>query len=346
MKFDLMSAGAELRSVQDLARRAERGGFSGIVFTESGRSAYLSTAAAALATETLELSTGIAVAFPRSPMVTAVEAWELAEASGGRFRLGLGTQVKAHIERRYSSEFAAPGPRLREYVEAVRAAFAAFAGDSKLDVSGRFYEMNLLPAQWSPGPIECGAPPIDVAAVGEWMLRMAGAVADGVHVHPLNTPTYLAETVQPQVARGAREAGRDPSEIALIVPAFTVVGDTPEEQERWRRMARTQISFYGSTPNYAFIFDQLGFEGTTAAIRERQKAGDIAGMAEVITDEILDHFAITARWDDLSDQIVKRYGGVADRVVSYFAAMAAHDDPTVLDRWGEVARDVVARTGG
>jgi probable F420-dependent oxidoreductase len=304
MKFDLMSAGAELHAVQDLARRAEGVGFSGIVFTESGRSAYLSTAAAALATETLELSTGIAVAFPRSPMVTAVEAWELAEVSAGRFRLGLGTQVRAHIERRYSSEFRAPGPRLREYVEAVRASFAAFAGEGKLDVSGRFYEMNLLPAQWSPGPIACGAPAIDVAAVGEWMLRMAGAVADGVHVHPLNTPTYLAETVRPQVAEGARSAGRDPSEISLIVPVFTVVGDTPEEQERWRRMARTQIAFYGSTPNYGFIFDQIGFDGTTAAVRERQKAGDVAGMAAVITDEILEHFAITARWDDLSDQIV------------------------------------------
>jgi alkanesulfonate monooxygenase SsuD/methylene tetrahydromethanopterin reductase-like flavin-dependent oxidoreductase (luciferase family) len=206
--------------------------------------------------------------------------------------------------------------------------------------------MNLLPAQWSPGPIACGAPAIDVAAVGEWMLRMAGAVADGVHVHPLNTPTYLAETVRPQVAEGARSAGRDPSEISLIVPVFTVVGDTPEEQERWRRMARTQIAFYGSTPNYGFIFDQIGFDGTTAAVRERQKAGDVAGMAAVITDEILEHFAITARWDDLSDQIVKRYGGVADRVVSYFAAAAANEDPTALDRWGEVARDVVARTSG
>jgi probable F420-dependent oxidoreductase len=343
VKFDLMTGGAPLRQMQALARDAAADGFSGLVVTEGGRTAYLSCAAAALAAD-LDLSTGIAVAFARSPMVTAELAWELAETSGGRFRLGLGTQVRAHIERRYGSPFDPPGPRLKEYVEAVRAIFAAFRAEQPLEFRGRFWSLSLLPAQWSPGSIGVPDPPVDVAAVNPWMLRTAGAIADGVHVHPLNTPTYLAETVAPEVAVGARRAGRDPAELITIVPLFTAVGDTEEERARWWEMARVQVAFYGSTANYGFIFDQIGFEGTTPSIRERQKAGDLAGMSAVVTDEILDHFVVRSTWDELSDAIVARLGGVADRVVAYFAGAAWRQDRSSLARYGEVARDIVART--
>jgi len=205
--------------MQELARDAAAAGFSGLVITEAGRTAYLGCAAAALAAD-LDLLTGVAVAFPRSPMVTAQVAWELADASGGRFRLGLGTQVRAHIERRYSSAFDHPGPRLQEYVEAVRAAFAAFRGDAPLDHDGRFWKLSLLPPMWSPGPIGVADPPIDVAAVSPWMLRMAGEIADGVHVHPLNTMPYLHDTVLPNLAHGARSAGRNVADLEIIVPTF------------------------------------------------------------------------------------------------------------------------------
>ncbi|MBV9411867.1 MAG: TIGR03617 family F420-dependent LLM class oxidoreductase [Acidimicrobiia bacterium] len=336
MRFELMTTGAPLRRIQDLARDTAAAGFSGLVVTESGRTAYLACAAAALAAD-IDISTGIAVAFPRSPMVTAQSAWELAEVSGGRFRLGLGTQVRAHIERRYSESFDPPGPRLREYVEAVRAIFKAFRGEAPLDFTGKYWSFSLLPAQWSPGPIEVPDPPIDVAAVSPWMLRMAGEIADGVHVHPLNTPKYLAETVVPNVSAARRE-------VALAVPVFTAVGDTEEEQQRWWEMARIQVSFYGSTPNYAFIFDQLGFEGTTAKIRERQKAGDIAGMAAVLSDDLLEHFVVRGTWNELPDLIVNRLDGVASSVIAYFAGMAWQQDPEWSDRWGQVARTVRERT--
>ncbi|MGE0309277.1 MAG: LLM class flavin-dependent oxidoreductase, partial [Acidimicrobiia bacterium] len=187
MKFDVMTGGLPLRSMAAFAQDAERAGFSGIVVTEGGRTAYLGCGAAALAAD-IDILTGVAVAFPRSPMVTAEIAWELAEATGGRFRLGLGTQVRAHITRRYGSDFEHPGPRLKEYVLAMQAIFRAFRGDEPLAVDGEFYHLDLLPAQWSPGPISTPNPPIDVAAVNPWMLRMAGEVADGVHVHPLNHP--------------------------------------------------------------------------------------------------------------------------------------------------------------
>jgi probable F420-dependent oxidoreductase len=342
VKVDVMTAGMALRDVQDLARDVEREGFSGIVFTEGGRTAYLSCAATALAAD-IDVLTGIAVAFPRSPMVTAQVAWELAEATSGRFRLGLGTQVRAHVERRYGAAFDPPGPRLREYVDAVRASFRAFRGEP-LAIAGDFYAMSLLPPGWSPGAIAVADPPIDIAAVNPWMLRLAGEVADGVHVHPLNTPTYLRTTVLPELAAGAARGDRDPATVTRIVPAFVAPGDSEEERRGWWEAARMQVAFYGSTPNYAFIFEQLGREGVTARIRERQKAGDLPGMAAVLDDELLGHFCVTGSWDDVADQLVDRYAGVADRLVLYAAVTSWHRDRSSFARWGEVARAIRDRT--
>jgi probable F420-dependent oxidoreductase len=341
VRLDVMTGGLPLREVQRLARDAEAAGYAGLVITEGGRTAYLSCAAAARAAD-VGVLTGIAVAFPRSPMVTAATAWELADVSGGRFRLGLGTQVRAHVERRYGVEFDPPGPRLRDYVAAVRAAFAAFRGDERLDFHSDHYELTLLPAMWSPGPIEAADPPIDLAAVNPWMLRLAGRVADGVHVHPLNTVPYLAETVAPQLAEGARGAGRDLGGLEVIVPAFVVVGDTDDERERWRELARMQVAFYGSTPNYGFIFEQVGHPGTTEALRERQKAGDLAGMAGVITDDVLRHFVTEGTWATIADALADRYEGRATRVVDYFGAMAWARDPTHLARWRPIAAELSA----
>jgi probable F420-dependent oxidoreductase len=332
VKVDLMTGGLPLSDAQALAVDAERAGFDGIVVTEGGRTAYLTCAAAALASQ-LDLATGVAVAFPRSPMVTAQIAWELAQATGGRFRLGLGTQVRAHIERRYSAEFAPPGPRLREYVRAVRACFEAFRGAAPLAFEGEFWSMNLLPAQWSPGPLAVPDPPIDIAAVNPWMLGMAAEVADGIHVHPLNTPTYLETTVVP--AAGTAE---------LLIPAFTAPGDTTDEQERWRARVRAQVAFYGSTPNYGFIFEQLGREGTTDRIRERMRANDLDGMAAVIDDDLLEHFCVSGTFAEVADGLVARYGGLADRVVLYSAGSAWREERDALGAWGEMARDVAART--
>lgn len=337
MQLHVMSGGRKLQEVQAVARGVEKAGLDGMVFTESGRTAYLSVTAATLAAPLLEYSTGVAVAFPRSPMVTAKVAWELQEATLGRFRLGLGTQVRAHIERRYGAEFDPPGPRMREYVQALRAIFRAFRGQEKLDFDGEFHELSLLPAMWSPGAIEQSDPAIDVAAVGPWMVRMAGAVADGVHVHPFHSPAYLAERMLPGLRDGAEDAGRSVESLTLSVPVFTIVGDTFEEQEKWADMARFQIGFYGSTKNYAFMFDMLGFEGTSARLNEKLKAGDMAGMAALITDEMLEHFAVRASWDDLADRLRQRYEGTADRLVLYFADSFAQADPRNLARFGEVA---------
>ncbi len=328
-----MTLSQPLGRIADVARRVQNAGFSGLLFTETGRTAYLNAAVASQAAPGLELSTGIAVAFPRSPFVSAATAWELQEATGGKFRLGLGTQVRTHVVRRYGSEFDHPGPRLRDYVRAVKACFSAFR-TGRLDHHGEFYDLDFITPQWNPGPIDAPDPKVDIAAVNPWMLRMAGEVADGVHVHPIGEPGYLRRHVLPGIAAGAQNAGRRPADIAVIVPAMTIVGDTDSERDAERELVRAQLSFYGSTPNYAFIWDEAGFEGTTARIREKQKAGDFAGMAEQITDDHIAAFATESTWDGIADALRATYDGVASHLVLYNALTSADR----LERYGEVAR--------
>jgi probable F420-dependent oxidoreductase len=335
---DAMTIPQPLTRAGDLARRTQAGGFSGLLFTETGRTAYLNAAVAAVAAPGLELSTGVAVAFPRSPFVTAATAWELQEATGGRFRLGLGTQVRTHVVRRYGVDFERPGPRLRDYVRAVKACFDAFRTNT-LDYHGEFYDLDFITPQWSPGKIGVPDPKVDVAAVNPWMLRMAGEVADGVHVHPIGEPGYLRRHVLPNIAEGAATAGRTAADVDVIVPVMTIVGDTDAERAAERELVRASMSFYGSTPNYAFIWDEAGFDGTTARIRERQKAGDFAGMAAQITDEHLAVFATEATWDGLADALRHTYDGVATRLVLYNALT----DPDRIERYGEVARRLASR---
>jgi probable F420-dependent oxidoreductase len=341
MRIDVMTFPQPLADMGDMARDIASAGFNGVLFTEGGRTAYLSAAVTAVSAPQLELSTGVAVAFPRSPMVTAQVAWELHEATGGKFRLGLGTQVRAHALRRYASAFDPPGPRMRDYVRAVKASFSAFGGD-QLDHHGPYYELTFMSRQWSPGPIAFPAPAVDIAAVNPWMLRMAGEVADGVHVHPIGEPGYLRRTVLPNVASGAQAAQRDPSEISIIVPVMCVVGDTEAERAHDREHMRNMLAFYASTPNYAFVWDSAGFEGTTARVRERQKVGDLAGMAAQISDDHVAAFTTEATWDGLADALQAKYAGLASRLVFYNAIQERERSPERFRRYGEVARRLSA----
>lgn len=337
-----MSGAMELHAMQDHARALEAAGFSTMWLTESGRTAYLSAAAAGLATERLGLGTAVAVAFPRSPMVTASVAWELADATNGRFTLGLGTQVKAHIERRYSADYAPPGPRMKEYVQALQAIFRAFRGDEKLSFAGDYYQFSLLPAQWSPGPIEAPDPPVFVSAVLPWMSRMAGEVCDGIHIHPFNSATYVRDVQRPHIEEGARRAGRDLADVTFEIPVMTPVGDTDEELARSREHARQMIAFYGSTRTYAPVFETHGFDGVADQLHAKQREGDLAGMVGLITDDMLEHYTVSGSWSTLGANLVARYRDVAPsvRLMTYTAATQVVRDPESLDRWAQVARDV------
>ncbi len=325
-----------------LARKAESAGFSGLLFTEQTQAPWMAITAAAIAAPSLELSTGIAVAFSRSPMVAAGTAWELAENTQGRFRLGLGSQVRAHIERRYGAEFDPPGPRLRDYVLAVKACLRAFRGEESLAYDGTYYKLSLLPAMWAPRRHAFGDVKVDISAVGPWMCRMAGEVADGVHVHPFHSIPYIQTRLLPSVGEGAARSGRSASEVELTVPVFAIPGDSHEERTELVEKARARIAFYGSTKNYAFQFDDLGFEGTSARLNELLKKGDGGGMAATITDEMLDYFAVIEPWDAMADALVDRYRGVATRLVMYMGEDSIEAAPQNLERWAEIARAVTS----
>jgi probable F420-dependent oxidoreductase len=339
MFVDAFAAARSLAEAQVLARQVERAGFGRLWLPEGTAPVFSMCAAAALAAPCLPVGTGIAVAFARSPMITAQAAWMLADATGGNFTLGLGTQVRAHVERRFSAPFEHPGPRLREYVLALRAIFDAFAERARLSFEGDFYSFTLLPKMWRPAPLPYPDPPVYLAGVKPWMCQMIGETADGMKVHPLHTAAYLDQVVRPCVAAGAARAGREPASISLACPVMTAVADDEESLARQRETLRGRIAFYGSTPGYGVVFDVSGWPGIGERLSQKMRDGDHAGLAALVTDDILDAIAITATWDDLPGALVSRYHGKADRVVCYSAVEHWREDPSAIDRW----RDVVTR---
>lgn len=345
MLFDLMVGGMTWRQSAALAVELENRGASGMLFTEGGQVPWMMIAAAAEAAPRLTFTTGIAVAFPRSPMISAQIAWEMAGNTSGRFRLGLGSQVKGHVQRRYGAFYDKPAPQMRDYMSAVRACLRAFRGEEKLKHEGPYYQLSYLPAQWTPSRHDFEDIKLDMSAVGPYMCKVAGELADGVHVHPMHSMHYIENRLLPNVAAGAATAGRDPATVDLIVPVFAIPGDTPEERADMVRRTKTQLAFYGSTPNYAFQFEDLGYSGVTPNLGGLMKKGDIAAMVDVITDEMLEHFAVVAPWQDLADRLVSRYEGRAARVVMYLAAEDIRKNPNNLERWGEIARAVTNKPG-
>ena len=342
MRFDLMTGARPWDDIAGTAQKISGAGFSGMVFTEQTQTPWMSIAAASMAAPSLEFSTGIAVAFARSPILSASLAWELAENTKGRFRLGLGSQVRAHVERRYGAVFDRPGPRLRDYVLAVKACLRAFRGEEPLNHDGDFYKLSLLPAIWAPRRHPYGDVKVDVSAVGPWMARMAGEVADGVHVHPFHSLPYIHNRLLPAVEDGAKRSGRSVADVDLIIPVFAIPGDTHEERTELVERARARIAFYGSTKDYAFQFDDLGFEGTSARLNDLLKRGDVAGMAATITDEMLEYFAVVDTWDGMADALMTRYGGLANRLVMYMGEDSIDAAPPNLDKWAEIAKAVTA----
>ncbi len=324
--------------MQDMSRLVEAAGFHTFWMPEGSQPVFSMCTAAALATSELTLGTSVAVAFARSPMLTAQSAWMLAEATGGRFVAGLGTQVRAHVERRFSAPFASPGPRLREYIEAMRAIFAAFRGDTKLSFDGDFYSFSLLPPMFSPGPIDQPDPPIYAAGVREWMCRMVGEVGDGMLVHPLSSVAYIDEVVMPAVRDGEASRGRRQGEVAMVCPVMTAVSDDEAVLERQRNGIRARLAFYGSTPGYGVVFDTSGWPGVGERLTALQREGDFAAMTEAITDDMLDALAVTSSWDDLPRKLLDRYGGRADDIVCYSVLEQWGDDPDSLERWQDVNR--------
>jgi len=308
--------------------------------TESGQNPFLLAGLAAGATEHLVVGTNVAIALARSPMVTAQAAWGLAELSGGRFILGLGTQVRTHLERRFSVPADKPVARLREYILALRAIFDAFQGKARLRFEGEYYRHTLLTDFFSGGQLEHPDIPIYVAGVNPSLARITGEVADGFCSHPVNSPLLFETVVLPAIAEGARAAGRDPAAVEIIAPVFVAVGDdldSPGVQAQ-RQALRLQIGFYGTTPSYKTLFDAHGWGHAPARLTAAAKSGDLDQLAAEVTDEMLDAYSVTATWDDLPAALQKRFEGTAARVMPYTSD--GLDDPAAAERWADVARAV------
>lgn len=327
--------GLRLGAAAATAQAVEQAGFAGMWVTETRHNPFLPCGAALAATDRIAAGPGIAVAFPRSPMVTAQAAWDLADLAGGRFVLGLGTQVKAHIQRRFSVPFDRPLERIREYVHALRAIFAAFQGGGRLRFAGDFYDFSLLTDFFNPGPISHPDVPIWVAAVGPAMLRMAGECCDGVFLHPLHSAEYLRTTALPVMADGARAAGR--GSITVCCPVFVAVGESPEEIGRQRSDIARQIAFYGSTRTYRPVFEAHGWGGVCDQLHELLARGDTAAMTALVTDEMLEAYSVAATWDGLPVELARRYGGLADRVAPYGVDLGS---PRGRERWRDVVSSV------
>src|ERR671916_147697 len=330
----LGTEGNYLRNVERTARAAEDFGFRRLSASETKHDGFLPLAIAANATEGIELGTSVAIAFSRSPMEVAQTAWDLQSLSGGRFVLGLGTQVRAHVERRFSMPFDRPAARLREYILALRAIWESFQSGGRLAFEGEFYRHTLMTPFFNPGPIEHPEIPVYIAGVNTKLAGLAGELCDGFHVHPFHSPEYVRRTVEPAVAEGAKAAGRSADEVVLATSAFVITGENRESATEQRESVRAQISFYASTPTYRTVLEAHGWEevGERLGTMAREKKWD--EMPALITDEMLAAFAIEADPDEIGPALKERYDGLIDRVALYLPFVPGEHDEfwrTVVD---------------
>jgi len=317
MLLDVGMRDYNLRAVPQEARKAEMIGYDCLWTSETQHDPFLPLAVAATATSSLKLGTSIAVAFPRSPMVIGYIAWDIQKASAGRFILGLGSQVKAHNQRRFSVKFESPGPKLREVVLALRAIWECWQKGTPLQFEGEFYKFDLMTPFFNPGPIAHPKIPIFIAGVNRYMCRVAGEVCDGLHVHPFHTPKYLREYVHPAVEEGLRASGRSRRDFTYATATFVVVGDTERERAQNAEAVKQQIAFYASTRTYEPVLAAHGWEGIARELHQKSLEGDWKGMTRLITNEMLDVIAVTGTYESIGSKLRERYAGLLDRVMLY-----------------------------
>ncbi len=312
MHLDVNIAPDALSQVPALVGAAEALGFDGLWTSETQHDPFLPLAVAAEHSRSIGLGTAIAVAFARSPGAVAYTAWDLAAASGGRFVLGLGTQVGAHIERRFGLTWPeSPAGQLREFVQGLRAFWHCWQHGEPLNHRGEHYKLTLMTPFFNPGPIEHPDVPIFLAGVNPGLCRLAGEVADGLHGHPLHTERYLRQVVRPALASGAKDAGRSPEQVQLSVTAFVVTN--AEEREH----VRQQISFYASTPSYRRVFELHGWDEAAEALSGLARRGKWSEMPALVSDEMLEAFAVHAQPEESAMALEERYRGLVDRITPY-----------------------------
>jgi probable F420-dependent oxidoreductase len=314
MKVDAGGYYASVLEAAQAAAVAERAGFDGWWAPETQIDAFIGCAAAAARTERIELGTGITVAFARSPMTVAMQANDLQALTGGRFTLGLGSQIKPHITRRFSMPWSHPAPRMREFTLAIRAIWKAWETGERLNFTGEFYSHTLMTPFFSPGPNPHGNPRIVLAGVGPKMTETAAEVADGFLSHGFQTERYLREVTLPALARGRERAGRSLSDFDIDLPVFAVASDSAEEREQGLAMVRGQIGFYGSTPAYRPVLELHGWGELQDELNAMTKQEMWTKLADVIPDEVVEAFAVVGTPEDVVEELRGRFGDLLTRI--------------------------------
>jgi probable F420-dependent oxidoreductase len=305
---------SDLSRAADIAATAEEEGYEGIWSAETSHDPFFPLVLAAGATRQIELGTSIAVAFARNPMILANIGYDIQLHSQGRFNLGLGSQIRAHIEKRFSMPWSHPAARMREMILAMKAIWASWNDGTKLDFRGDFYSHTLMTPFFSPGPNPYGAPRIYLAGVGQLMTEVAGEVAEGFFSHAFLTESYLREVIVPALERGRARRTDGFSDYQISVPPFVVTGHTAEEMEAQARVTRERIAFYASTPAYRGVLEHHNVGDLQTEANRLSKQGQWQAMGDLIDDEVLHLFAVVGEPAQLPELLVKRFGGVADRL--------------------------------
>jgi probable F420-dependent oxidoreductase len=334
VKVDTGVMAPSLGDIGPRARELEEMGYDGLLTAETGHDAFLPLALAAEHTERIELATGIAVAFARTPMVLAYTANDLQQMSNGRFILGLGSQIKPHIEKRFSMPWSHPARRMREYILALRAIWSAWNDQVPLKFDGEFYRHTLMTPFFAPPANPFGPPKVFLAAVGEKMTEVAGEVADGIIIHGFTTERYVKEVTVPAIERGLEASGRDRSTFQISGPLFVVTGTNDKELADAERGVKQQIAFYGSTPAYRGVLELHGWGDLQTELNTLSKRGEWVQMGELIDDDILRAFAVVAEPEGVGGELKRRYDGIVDRC-SFYAPYRS--DP---ERWSRVVEDL------
>ncbi|MFN8459346.1 MAG: TIGR03617 family F420-dependent LLM class oxidoreductase [Anaerolineae bacterium] len=318
MKFDTTLLVTDLSAISQLTRQAEAIGFDGIWVSETAHDAFLPLVLAAEHSKRVTLGTSIALAFSRSPAVLAYIAWDLAKYSQGRFVVGLGTQVKAHNERRLGVKWEQPTTKLREVILAMRAFWNCWQNGTKLNFRGEFFKLTLMTPFFDPGPHDWPDIPIYIAGVNQQMLQLAGELCQGVHIHPLHTARYIKEYALHHLETGLQKSGRQRAEIVLSTAAFVVPTDDADKAKEYEAKARQQISFYASTPSYRVVMELHGWGEVAERLSHLAARGQWSEMPHLITDEMMAEFVVSGTWAELPTKIKAKYaGGLLDRVSYY-----------------------------
>ena len=304
----------DLNAVPQLVQTVEAAGFDGVTVAENAHNPFLPLAVAAVNTTRIELITGVAIAFPRSPMMTAGIAWDLHTSSSGRFVLGLGSQVKPHIERRFSTPWSAPAPRMREYVNSVRAIWNTWKTGERLAFEGAHYNFSLMTPNFAPPSNDLPVPAIKISAVGPAMLRLSGEACDGVALHGFCTRDYITNQILPRIEEGMARTGRRREHFQISGGGFVATGATDEEVAKATEWIRTRVGFYGSTKAYWPVLAEHGLEELGQELLHLSRNDGWDQMANAVSDDVVHLFAAVGRHDQLVNAITERFGGLTDAV--------------------------------